>query len=263
MGLLQNPTMVVIHCSATPEGRNHTVEDFYRWHVIERGWADIGYHYIIDLDNRIIEGRSIEKDGAHTFGFNNDTIGICYVGGMDAKMTAPKDTLTDGQAKAMLELLLTLKTKFPTLKRIAGHNEFSNKACPSFKVADKFPTDFKDLHHYSLEEKKPTPLGSGDPWYNAAVQIKFGDFGPLVVRLQRALNVVTQAGLTVDGDFGPRTHTAMDAWVRRFGSNQFDQQPQYRARENLDTIIITMRDLKLSAAKKYYEDFGLAEFLEK
>ena len=74
---------IIIHCSATPEGRDVNTETIRQWHTA-KGWSDIGYHYVIELDGSVNMGRDIDRIGAHTKGHNTGSIGICYVGGMDA-----------------------------------------------------------------------------------------------------------------------------------------------------------------------------------
>lgn len=74
---------IILHCSATPEGREHDVEDIRRWHVDGRGWSDVGYHYIILLDGTVQAGRPVNIQGAHCKGQNKTTVGICYIGGCD------------------------------------------------------------------------------------------------------------------------------------------------------------------------------------
>jgi N-acetylmuramoyl-L-alanine amidase len=83
---------IIIHCSATPEGRDVTVEEIRQWHL-DRGFNDIGYHYIIDLDGVVHDGRPIEKPGAHCVKHNTHSLSICYIGGTDAHGRA-KDTRT-------------------------------------------------------------------------------------------------------------------------------------------------------------------------
>lgn len=122
---------IIIHCSATPEGKNFTVEDIRRWHK-DRGFNDIGYHYVIYLDGSIHKGRDESVVGAHCVGQNTNSIGICYIGGVD-KNNNPKDTRTDAQKKALRELVAQMKEKYPNAT-VHGHNEFANKACPSFNV---------------------------------------------------------------------------------------------------------------------------------
>lgn len=122
---------IIIHCSATPEGRAVTVQEIEKWHR-EKGYNGIGYHYVIGLNGEVWKGRDINLIGAHTQGQNYNSIGICYVGGCDKAMK-PKDTRTASQKVALLNLVKELKTQFPTAT-IHGHNEFSAKACPSFNV---------------------------------------------------------------------------------------------------------------------------------
>jgi N-acetylmuramoyl-L-alanine amidase len=128
---------IIVHCADTPEGRDDRAADIKRWHTKERGWSDIGYHYVIDLDGTIEPGRPIETAGAHCTGHNANSIGICYVGGCDEKMK-PKDTRTDAQ-KASLQLLLKyLVAKYPNAT-IYGHRDFNpGKSCPSFDAKEEY-----------------------------------------------------------------------------------------------------------------------------
>ena len=123
---------IILHCSATPENRDVKAETIKKWHT-EKGWSDVGYHYIIELDGSLKTGRPIERIGAHCKGHNNDSIGVCYVGGVDANMKA-KNTLNEAQRKTLVILLAYLKLIYDA--NIYGHNEFSSKACPSFDVKD-------------------------------------------------------------------------------------------------------------------------------
>lgn len=131
---------IIIHCSATPEGRNNTIEDIRAWHTNKEtgnGWNDIGYHYVIELDGAVKAGRKLETVGAHTSGFNEDSIGICYIGGMDKDNKKPKDTRTDAQKASLKRLVLELLEQFPNAK-VYGHHDFNpGKACPSFNVHEE------------------------------------------------------------------------------------------------------------------------------
>ena len=122
---------VIIHCSATPEGRDVSLDTIRQWHI-KRGWSDIGYHYVILINGTIQEGRPVERAGAHCKGHNANSIGVCYVGGVDEDMK-PKDTRTAAQKIAMQKLLLSLTDTYEGIT-IHGNNEFSSKACPSFDV---------------------------------------------------------------------------------------------------------------------------------
>ena len=97
----------IVHCTATPEGRHTTVEDVRRWHL-DRGWSDIGYHYLIYLDGTVHEGRPIEIQGAHTKGQNKNSIGIAYVGGIDKVNFKAKDTRTEEQKEAVVDMLMVI-----------------------------------------------------------------------------------------------------------------------------------------------------------
>jgi len=126
-------TEIINHCAATPEGKDFTVADIRAWHKA-RGWSDVGYHYVIYRDGRIMVGRPIGQIGAHVEGHNTGTIGICYIGGVSADGKTAKDTRTPAQRSSMLWLNQQLVKKFPRITKITGHNQYANKACPSFDV---------------------------------------------------------------------------------------------------------------------------------
>lgn len=141
---------LVIHCSATPEGKDFRAKDIRKWHL-QRGFKDIGYHYVIDLDGTIEKGRPEENVGAHVSGYNSHTIGICYVGGLTADGKKAKDTRTPEQKESIIRLLMQLLCKYPEAD-IKGHRDFSPdknhngriepsewiKACPSFEVRSEY-----------------------------------------------------------------------------------------------------------------------------
>ena len=127
---------IIIHCADTPEGRDDRAADIKRWHLA-RGFNDIGYHYVIDLDGTIEPGRDVSKHGAHTSGHNAESIGICYIGGADKETREPKDTRTEAQKASLLLLLKYLRAKYPGAE-IYGHLDFANKACPSFDAKKEY-----------------------------------------------------------------------------------------------------------------------------
>jgi len=127
---------LIVHCSATREGQDITVDTIRDWHL-KRGWSDIGYHYVVKLDGTIETGRSVELMGAHVKGHNKDSIGICYIGGVEADGKTPKDTRTDKQKDSLLNLLVTLKHVYGDIS-VYGHRDFSSKACPSFDATSEY-----------------------------------------------------------------------------------------------------------------------------
>jgi N-acetylmuramoyl-L-alanine amidase len=128
---MRDINLLVWHCAATPEGKHFDVSDIDRWHR-QRGWSGVGYHKVILLDGTVQDGRPESKIGAHVAGKNANSIGYTYIGGVDAT-GSPKDTRTPAQKEAMLRLTKEALLKYP-ITRIAGHNEFASKACPSFNV---------------------------------------------------------------------------------------------------------------------------------
>ena len=94
-------------------------------------WRDIGYHYLIYRDGSIHTGRPVSQVGAHCYGYNKHSIGICYVGGCAKDGKTPKDTRTPEQKQALALLLTELHRQFPKAT-LHGHREFARKACPSF-----------------------------------------------------------------------------------------------------------------------------------
>lgn len=122
---------IIIHCTATPEGRDVSIAEIDQWHK-QRGFRKIGYHFVIALDGTISTGRALSEIGAHCKGHNSTSIGISYVGGVDAK-NKPKDTRTQAQKLTLLKLVNGLREQFPSAT-VYGHYEFSSKACPCFDV---------------------------------------------------------------------------------------------------------------------------------
>jgi len=126
---------IILHCTATRAGEQINVKQIDKWHR-DRGWSEIGYHYVLYADGTIATGRDIRKKGAHVKGHNHDSVGVAYVGGLDKNKT-PKDTMTMQQEMAFLHLVNSLRVVFGDMS-VHGHNEYSNKACPSFDVQEKY-----------------------------------------------------------------------------------------------------------------------------
>jgi len=139
--------LIVIHCTATVEGREYSVKTIRRWHL-KRGFRDIGYHFVVQLDGSIKAGRPLNQAGAHAKGHNTNSIGIAYVGGLD-KYRKPKDTRTIAQIYALRALVETLEIFYDGEVYTLGHRDLSvdlngdgvvsknewMKQCPCFNVA--------------------------------------------------------------------------------------------------------------------------------
>lgn len=125
---------IILHCAATPEGKDFTVADIYRWHRA-RKFNGIGYHFVIYRDGSVHPGRSLSIAGAHCTGHNANSIGVCYIGGCAADGKTPKDTRTPAQRTALATLVKDLLKQYPGAT-VHGHNEFAAKACPSFNVKE-------------------------------------------------------------------------------------------------------------------------------
>lgn len=123
--------MIVIHCSASRCNCPTPLDVIDAWHRA-RGFARIGYHFYITRDGVVHQGRPLYQVGAHAVGFNENSIGVCYEGGLDEEGT-PADTRTSEQRETMLRLLQRLKEDYPHVS-IVGHRDLPgvNKACPCF-----------------------------------------------------------------------------------------------------------------------------------
>ena len=129
-------TEIIVHCAATPEGKDFTVDDITRWHK-QRGFRTIGYHHVVYRDGSVHPGRPEGEIGAHCTGHNACSIGVCYIGGVAADGKTAKDTRAPEQRKALLMLLRRLRGKYPNAK-IHGHRDFAAKACPSFDATKEY-----------------------------------------------------------------------------------------------------------------------------
>lgn len=137
---------LVLHCTATPEGREVTGDDIRRMHLSPvsqggRGWKQVGYTDIIHLDGtveRLVDNNEDANVDPWEItngvkGYNSVSRHVVYAGGMTKDMSKPKDTRTAAQLKAMETYVKDFHMRFPSV-RIIGHNEVAAKACPSFDV---------------------------------------------------------------------------------------------------------------------------------
>lgn len=154
---------IIIHCSATRAGQDLRAKDIDRMHR-QRGFSQIGYNFVIDLDGTVENGRPLSIDGAHcnTKGFssvsyNKHSIGVCYIGGLDAS-GRPTDTRTDEQKVSLRNLVAKLCKEYDIVE-VLGHRDtspdFDNsgevepmeyiKACPCFDVRSEFGNFLRNI----------------------------------------------------------------------------------------------------------------------
>ena len=128
---------IIIHSSATLEGAPITAKNINEWHK-QRGFAGIGYNFVIDIDGHVELGRTLGINGAHcvSHGRNLDSIGVCYVGGL-SKNSEPSDTRTEAQKIALAAVLQTLKAVWPNAE-ISGHRDWACTICPSFDAKNAY-----------------------------------------------------------------------------------------------------------------------------
>lgn len=132
MGTRELTDKIILHCSYTKPDMNWGAAEIRKIHVEERGFDDIGYHYIIKRNGVVDPGRTCDAVGAHCFGHNQRSIGICLIGGM-APDGSPVFNFTGNQLTSLNVKLMELRHEYPSAT-VHGHNEFSNKACPCFDV---------------------------------------------------------------------------------------------------------------------------------
>ena len=144
---MRNIDTILIHCSATPAGKDFTVADIDRWHRA-RGFDRVGYHYIVYRDGTYVRGRSDDNVGAHCpqEGMNRRSLSICYIGGLGMK-GVPADTRTPEQRRAIVTLIRTLLYRYPSITRVCGHRDVKGvvKACPCFDAGKEYDTILKGV----------------------------------------------------------------------------------------------------------------------
>ena len=153
---------LVIHCSATPDGRNVRASEIIAWHESRWGKGRIGNRTFVELNGGAVRLRAanmnaiveLEEITWGVSGINRNAHHICYAGGMSPDMKRPMDTRTDAQ-KATLESICKFYVENVPTIQIAGHNQFQNKACPSFWV----PAWLRSIRIPDRNIYKPDPFG--------------------------------------------------------------------------------------------------------
>lgn len=152
-------TGIIVHCTATradwwaSKRTSEKVREIKRWHVQDRGWSDIGYHFLIDRDGTVAKGRDIARDGAHVQGHNKGTIGISLFGGHGSAETDKfGQHFTPQQDAALRNLIRDLQATYGKVP-VTGHNQYAAKACPGFNV----PAWFGGKPAPIMTKKQPKP----------------------------------------------------------------------------------------------------------
>lgn len=127
---------IIVHCSATPRNRDIGAAEIRAWHL-QRGFRDIGYHFVVRLDGTVETGRPLHETGAHCLGQNKHSVGVCYVGGVGSDGKTPADTRTPEQKMQLATLIRELRKRFPSAE-VRSHRDFAPKACPSFDATKEY-----------------------------------------------------------------------------------------------------------------------------
>lgn len=138
---------IVVHCSASAANQDLNANDIRKYHTTKRGWKDIGYHYVIKRNGELELGRKLGTMGAHVYGYNKRSLGVCLIGGKHSITNRGENNFNKAQFVTLNSLLETLKIPYPAVK-ITGHRDLSPdangdghvtrdewlKECPCFDV---------------------------------------------------------------------------------------------------------------------------------
>lgn len=204
---------IIVHCSATPEGRHVTMETIRKWHKA-RGWSREGYHFAIYLDGTRVAGRPVSMKGAGVAGRNTGTIHIVYIGGVAKDGRTPKDTRTPAQKAALERLIGDLCRDYPSINQVSGHNQYAAKACPSFDASTCY--DRLIVAKPSKRAPKPAQANSRYKYLQKLLASTGRSFGQIDgiegPKTQRAIEDYQEfMGLPVTGKFDPATVKALRA----------------------------------------------------
>ncbi|WYM31330.1 lysozyme [Citrobacter phage Citrof5] len=122
---------IFVHCAATKPSQDVGVREIRQWHK-EKGWLDIGYHFVIRRDGTLEAGREQSAVGSHVANYNHDSVGVCLVGGIDDKGKFAAN-FTPAQMSMLRSLLVTLQAQYPGAV-LRAHHDVAPKACPSFDL---------------------------------------------------------------------------------------------------------------------------------
>lgn len=202
---------IILHCSATPEGKHFTAKDIDAWHRA-RGWRGIGYHRVILLDGTEEAGRPEEEIGAHAEPWNRGSLGLCYIGGVSANnVNVAKDTRTPAQRESMIRVIRRWMDKHRVANEgVMGHRDVPgvNKACPSFDAKAWWRAVQTGTMYIAPKPVQSMP-SVVDP----------------ILSLQNALKGAGYDPQGLDGDWGPKTRAALNEFEEDHGYTRTEIAP--------------------------------------
>lgn len=189
-----------------------SVEDIHRWHK-ENGWSGIGYHFLVRKNGEIHRGRPINTVGAHAYGFNDESIGICFEGNFE------KEKMTKAQKEAGKLLVAYVRQLYPTITEVVGHRDLMATACPGKNFPfDEIAKGKKIIYQGDFPSVKVAYYktnSKGKKIKKIRYYLKQGDTGTRVKRLQKFLNWYGDYNLEVDGIFGAKTLAAVKDFQKK------------------------------------------------
>lgn len=204
MSTRKSTERIILHHA---DAKNCSAEDIHRWHL-NNGWSGAGYHFLVRKDGKIYRLRSEDKVGAHAYGSNNNSLGICFEGNY------MEEDMPEAQKEAGKELVAYLKNKY-NITTVQAHRDVCATSCPG----DKFP--FNQIANVTeIITPKPSEETGKIAQIQNALNEKYGldidadnIYGnetkkALVKGLQTELNKQYDRGLAVDGIFGTNTYNA-------------------------------------------------------
>lgn len=208
MSTRKSTERIILHHAAA---QNSSAEDIHRWHL-NNGWSGAGYHFLVRKDGKVYRLRPEEKVGAHAYGANYNSLGICFEGDY------MQEDMTEAQKEAGKELVVYLKNKYK-ISTVQAHRDVCATSCPG----NKFPFDeianFEPSNEIIPQPQENAPKGNvaeiqstlNDRYgLNIAVDNIYGNETrrALVKALQTELNKQYHRDLAVDGIFGANTYNA-------------------------------------------------------
>lgn len=204
---------VFLHCSASDHAHHDNIATMRKWHVEDRGWSDVGYHFFIRKDGTVEDGRPLENTPAAQGGNNRGTIAICLHG-------LALENFTEAQYTAVAELCSSITAAYQGMITFHGHCEVSSKACPVFPYKAVLGLD---SHGEMVFEKTSRPDGITPPDQSPPTDrtpprpvLRISDRSSDVEILQRLL-ITAGHDIAADGIFGQGTAAAVRAFQLTHG----------------------------------------------